>query len=436
MHTFRTAAPRTPRWMRWALISAVAGAAATATAAPVWISLDRAALAVVQRSGVAVSHIERHPMRVMQRLPGAADRAMSSFAVGDDETVIAQVDEAEMEKALPALHEELRRCGGHLQHRSLAAARAAEARTRAMADGGAAGPQRASPTAMNYAMDDQAEVEPRLPLASEANIRAFIEWAASRRTRSYRSPTGIAFSGDLAARWTQMAKGRSDVSVAYFNHAGIAQRSVIMTIQGRSKPDEIVVIGSHMDSVNWNAKHPQRARAPGADDNASGLATTTEIARVLIESGYRPERTLQFMAYAKEEVGHFSSMDIVNSYRAAGRNVVGALNFDMTNYRMLDEDIVIVADYTDRAQNQFMIDLIRTYQPGIVIGGQICGHSCSDHQSWTAGGYAASYAFEAFTDNPKIHTKHDTLDNCGGTADHSVPFAKLGVSYAVELGSH
>ena len=40
---------------------------------------------------------------------------------------------------------------------------------------------------------------------------------------------------------------------------------------------------------------------PGADDDASGIASATEVLRVAIERDYRPERTVKFMAYAAEE---------------------------------------------------------------------------------------------------------------------------------------
>ena len=38
-------------------------------------------------------------------------------------------------------------------------------------------------------------------------------------------------------------------------------------------------------------------------------------------------------------------------------------------------------------------------------------------------------------DNPAIHTANDTLANSSGTANHSLKFARMGLSFAVELGS-
>ena len=73
--------------------------------------------------------------------------------------------------------------------------------------------------------------------------------------------------------------------------------------------------------------------APGADDDASGIATLTEVLRIAMAEGYRPRRTVMFMGYSAEEVGLRGSRAIAQRFAAEGRNVVGVLQMDMTNYR-------------------------------------------------------------------------------------------------------
>jgi leucyl aminopeptidase len=60
------------------------------------------------------------------------------------------------------------------------------------------------------------------------------------------------------------------------------------------------------------------AKAPGADDNASGIATITETIRVLMSNGFQPKKTLKFMAYAAEEVGLLGSKEIANDFKKKG----------------------------------------------------------------------------------------------------------------------
>ena len=158
-----------------------------------------------------------------------------------------------------------------------------------------------------------------------------------------------------------------------------------------------------------------------------------------METGYKPQRTVKFMAYAAEEVGLKGSKAIADQYKAQGKNVVGVVQFDMTNHRGTKNlDIVFMTDFTNEAQTKFMGSLIDTYVTDVSWGYSKCGYGCSDHASWHNVGYPASMPFESTMGdiNGKIHTKNDTIDAVGsqGTADHAEKFARLGVAYLVEMG--
>ena len=91
-------------------------------------------------------------------------------------------------------------------------------------------------------------------------------------------------------------------TVEFFNHTW-PQPSVIGRLEGVGEnKDEIVIIGAHLDSVNWKAENQDISRAPGACDDGSGTATVMEIFRVITESGLTFNRTLEFHHYAAEEV--------------------------------------------------------------------------------------------------------------------------------------
>ncbi|HYD26268.1 M20/M25/M40 family metallo-hydrolase [Brevundimonas sp.] len=70
-------------------------------------------------------------------------------------------------------------------------------------------------------------------------------------------------------------------------------QNVIGDIVGRSRPDEIIVLGSHMDS--WDL-------GTGAIDDGAGGAITLAAARAIAESGRRPARTVRVVLYGSEEV--------------------------------------------------------------------------------------------------------------------------------------
>lgn len=288
----------------------------------------------------------------------------------------------------------------------------------------------------SYALDDGATVSTFMPQVQEAEVLATIQTMSAYQNRYYKTQVGTTSAADLANRWRTLATGRTDVKVEEVTHPAWPQKSVIMTITGTEAPNEVVVIGGHLDSILLTGTR-ENSRAPGADDNASGIAALQEAARVLIQGGWRPKRTVQFMGYAAEEVGLLGSAAIAKGYRTQGRNVVGVMQLDMTNYPGTSTDITLITDYTNAAQNDFIAALAAAYVPESRVLTSRCGYACSDHASWTNNGFAASFPFEAplGSDNPHIHTRGDTLAKSGNNATHATRFARLALAYAVELGA-
>ena len=176
--------------------------------------------------------------------------------------------------------------------------------------------------------------------------------------------------------------------------------------------------------------------APGADDDdASGIATLTEVIRIALASGWQPRRTVKFMGYAAEEVGLRGSNAIAQSFQSQGKNVVGVLQLDMTNYAIgAGVDMQLITDNSNAGLQQFVRDVFDEYLAplGLTRGTYTCGYGCSDHASWTSAGYPAAMMFEAGFNND-IHTPDDTLANMGGSAAPSVPLARLGLGFLGEL---
>lgn len=83
---------------------------------------------------------------------------------------------------------------------------------------------------------------------------------------------------------------------------------------GATRPDEIVVIGAHYDSIELldGVRHAH-ANCPAANDNATGVGVTLELARLmrdLVERGEGPSRTVRFVAFANEEPPFFWTDDM------------------------------------------------------------------------------------------------------------------------------
>ncbi len=369
----------------------------------VWITLGAEALEPVQAAFWSAGQVA----------PVATRKAGNVVALRVRESQLGLISEV--------MHDKFNRCAGFLSHDTEQQAEAALAASEAPA----------GPVAqVAYTIDSPALVNGFIAALEEPNIRGTITTLSGYTTRHYTSQTGVDAAHWLKGQWETMAQGRTDVTVELFTHSW-AQPSVILTLQGSMVPGEVVVIGGHLDSINSSG-----SVAPGADDDASGIATLTEVLRVALAQHYKPARTVKFMAYAAEEVGLRGSQAIATAHKNAGANVVGVLQLDMTNYRGSSVDVGLMTDYTNAAQNTFVTNLLSTYAPGVTWANSQCGYGCSDHASWNSQGYPTSMPFEALMNqhNPYIHTTNDTLAQSAGKADHALKFAKLAAAFLGEMG--
>jgi leucyl aminopeptidase len=339
------------------------------------------------------------------------------------EVTALRVRESQLNTISRMMHEKAHRCGGFIAHES-------EADALAALDGGASVKGMTS-LAVTYTTDNPTVANGLANAVQETNIRSTItQLSTAYATRYHTSTTATTAANWVKTQWQTYAGSRSDVTVALQTHTGTVMPSVVMTITGTAQPSEIVVLGAHMDSTS-----SPTSSAPGADDDASGVATLTEVIRVMMLQGYRPAKTVKFMAYAAEEVGLVGSKEIANAHKAAAANVIGVMQLDMTNYQGSSWDVVLMTDYTNAAQNTFITGLMTTYLPTLTKTTSSCGYACSDHASWTNAGYAASIPFEALMSqyNPYIHTVNDTLARSAGMATHALKFAKVASVYVAEL---
>jgi|TARA_R110002020_G_scaffold474772_3_gene707213 leucyl aminopeptidase len=290
-------------------------------------------------------------------------------------------------------------------------------------------------TRMPLTITEDATVAQVLEVINTQNIEDHILELEDYGTRFHTTATGTQAAEDLKTKWEAMAAlyNRSDVSVRLFNHSSTNMPSVIMTIEGSELPDEYVIVGGHLDSTSSQGNND----APGADDDASGIATITEATRALFEIGFVPKRTIEVMAYAAEEVGLVGSAEIADEYSDTNVNVVAVTQFDMTNFNGSANDIYFITDFTDSTLNSYLMDLLDHYNASgdhaITYSTSLCNYGCSDHASWTNEGFMASFPFEAsFAQrNGNIHTPNDTY-TVSGTADHATKFTKLCAEFLIE----
>ncbi|MEK6285196.1 MAG: M20/M25/M40 family metallo-hydrolase [Acidobacteriota bacterium] len=96
--------------------------------------------------------------------------------------------------------------------------------------------------------------------------------------------------------------------------------NVVGEIIGRERPNEIVLLGAHLDSNDLG---------PGALDNAAGSAAVLETARAIKSLGVAPRRTIRFVLFTGEEEGMLGSNAYVARHRDEMDSTVAALIMDV-----------------------------------------------------------------------------------------------------------
>jgi Iap family predicted aminopeptidase len=107
------------------------------------------------------------------------------------------------------------------------------------------------------------------------------------------------------------------------SNAPVVARNIIATIPGTKYPDEVIVVGGHLDS--WDL-------ATGATDNGLGSFSVLDMARCFAALDLHPERTVRFVLFMGEEQGLLGSTALVNEWKRTGElaHVKCMINLDMS----------------------------------------------------------------------------------------------------------
>ena len=96
--------------------------------------------------------------------------------------------------------------------------------------------------------------------------------------------------------------------------------NVVAEIEGSERPDEIVIIGAHLDS--WGL-------GTGANDNGCNVAMMIDIARQMKKLGVRPKRTIRFALWNGEEQGYFGSLGYTKMHQTELDQHIMAMSVDI-----------------------------------------------------------------------------------------------------------
>lgn len=182
-------------------------------------------------------------------------------------------------------------------------------------------------------------------------------------------------------------------------------RNIYAIQQGYLYPDQYYIICGHYDSM------PEIPPAPGADDNASGVSTVLEAARILRD--YNPAYSIIYALWDEEETVGQGSLYFAEQASLNNMDILGVINIDMIGFDK-DDNIFEVHQINGTAsQIASVIDLVKSYFNFNMISKiKTNGLDWSDHGSFYVYGYDAILLIEylgRYIQNYHWHTNHDKL---------------------------
>jgi len=182
--------------------------------------------------------------------------------------------------------------------------------------------------------------------------------------------------------------------------------TVVGELRGGAFPDDIVIVCAHFDSTSTMPE----TLAPGADDNASGVAAVMEAARILAR--YPTDYTVRFLAFSGEEQGLYGSSAYALAAERTDQRIVGVVNMDMIAYAdAMPEDLEIFVNRASSWMGDRLFQDAAEYADLTVSTRVDPSMVYSDHASFWDHGYPALLAIEDEPlQNPYYHQTGDTLD--------------------------
>jgi carboxypeptidase Q len=177
--------------------------------------------------------------------------------------------------------------------------------------------------------------------------------------------------------------------------------NTVAEIPGSEKPDEVVIIGAHLDS--WDL-------GTGATDNGTGSTAVLEAARALKKSGVKPKRTIRFVLFTGEEQGLNGSKAYVAEHKDELQKISAVLVHDSGTGKVLT--VGLMGNYEAReTMDRVLYPLARAKEVGLAEP-TLRREDGSDHVPFDETGVPGFWCVQEVADYDKTHhSQGDTLDH-------------------------
>jgi Zn-dependent M28 family amino/carboxypeptidase len=197
---------------------------------------------------------------------------------------------------------------------------------------------------------------------------------------------------------------RVERSMSFYEGASFASPWAIKA-GGLGADGALVLLAAHYDSISQDPNGAILAEAPGADDNASGVAVLLETARALAAVDLK--QGVGFVFFNVEEVGQHGSKQFAKDWKEQGRRLDGVINIDTIGTWPIPLSQGGQVNYVANALSQPFMDRIRR---DLAVPLKAAATPWEDdHASfWAEGVPAVELTEEGCT--PAMHSPQDTSE--------------------------
>ena len=266
---------------------------------------------------------------------------------------------------------------------------------------------------------------------NQDSLEATVQHLQDYQSRRWNSTNAFAASDWIAGKMQALGLEveQQPFYASTWYGSGEAAPNVIGIQRGTLYPDTYVVCGSHFDSFSYSGN------CPGADDNATGVASVLESARILTQ--YEFEYSIVYCAFGCEEMGLYGSEAYASRCQQQGMDIIGYFNNDMNGY-LYGDQIHIDCIYPNSVApiGTYYMNIGSVYFPELPIRHVNFNEGDSDHTSFNSHGYMGIYPFEDYQHySPYIHTQNDLIGNSVNSWAMSQRYCQMNIGCLTEIAN-
>jgi hypothetical protein len=263
-------------------------------------------------------------------------------------------------------------------------------------------------------------ISSQVKLINEINIKSHINELITFHNRHSKSHFIHQVAEWIRNKLIGFGYSENDLFYHEYIEQGYQLKNLICIKKGVS--DKIILLCAHYDTILISNTEDIVSRAPGANDNASGVSALLEIARIMLS--IKTDYTIQFVFFSGEEQGLWGSKHYAKKMKDNNEDLLLVINMDMcgetgflsnnnTTFIDIDDGSTGIIDENNEMSQHFGQKMEQYAKDYTQLAIEFDPIYASDYMPFEARGYVCIGAYDgsAIDENPHYHTQLDIPEN-------------------------